>query len=79
MDKFRSLLNQIEEITEEDQITFFTEGLNTRTKFEVVSRNCKTLEDAITVATQYEQCITPIIGTIGLNYTGRVRHNKFKR
>ena len=74
MSRFTVLVNQIEGIPEQDQLLWFKEGLNPKIRYEV--RQCKTLREAITAASQYEL----IMGrdkTVGLNYTGR--HRQFRR
>lgn len=52
--QFRSILNQIEEMNEMDMISYFTRGLQTRTRGEVKYRAPTTLKDAIDIAITYD-------------------------
>jgi len=68
LNRFRSIVNQIDDMTEQDQMLWFSEGLHPKTKFEVNSKNCQSLEEAILVATQFESCFGRE-KQVGINYT----------
>ncbi len=52
--KFWAIVNLLDDMTEKDKIFWLTEGLNHKTKYEVKSKKCETLEDAFKVAARYE-------------------------
>ena len=54
VNEFLFILNQIDYMEEDDKILYFTEGLKSKTKFEVLTRKPVSLEDAILIASNYE-------------------------
>ena len=70
--EFRTIINKIENISIADQILWFREGLaHARTKLEVANavtfKRCTTLEEAIVLATNVENCMP---STSSVNYLG---------
>ena len=51
--RFLQLANQID-MTEEEKLIWFCDGLRKRTQFELTSRNIVSLQEAIVTATRYE-------------------------
>jgi len=72
--KFQSLITQINDLQESDKILWFTEGLLPKTKFEVKSKHCSTLEEAIQIASTYDSCFRS--NQVGVNYTNKVNHGR---
>ena len=56
--RFRDLTIQLSEITEKEQLVAFTDGLNNEYKYEVLSKNCDTLEQAVEVCSNLDFCKT---------------------
>ena len=56
--KFKSIVNRIDNITDEDTVLLFTEGLQPKTRLEVLNKNCSTLEEAIIYASNAECCLS---------------------
>ena len=71
--KFRAIVNLLDDMSEEDKIFWFTEGLNNKTKYEVKSKECETLEEAFKVAARYDSCFGKV--QVGINYTNKLRNN----
>ncbi|CAF1103397.1 unnamed protein product, partial [Brachionus calyciflorus] len=69
--KFRSIICNLTGLNEDEKVYFFAEGLNSKTKFEVKSKQCKTLEEAIRVASIFESCCGKIMVGINSNKSGQ--------
>lgn len=77
--KFTSLINQIDDLSEKDQILWFKEGLQQKIKLELVTRKCETLNDAIELASRCETCLGGD-KTVTVNYAGKQQHRRpFRR
>ena len=55
--KFLSLITQITSITDTDKLFYYVEGLQAQARFQVLSKEPKTLTIAMAIATQFETCI----------------------
>ncbi|CAF0936710.1 unnamed protein product, partial [Brachionus calyciflorus] len=66
-------------LNEDEKVYCFAEGLNSKTKFEVKSKQCKTLEEAIRVASIFESCCGKIMVGINSNkiYKGVQQYKKY--
>jgi hypothetical protein len=53
--QFKSLVNRIDNISDEDTVLLFTEGLQPKTRLEVLNKRCPNLEEAIIYA---ESCLS---------------------
>ena len=60
VEKFLTICNQIDEISEEDKIMYFGEGLHTRSRLEVLRSRPKTLDDAIIIASTTEDVLKTV-------------------
>ncbi|KAI9909672.1 hypothetical protein PsorP6_014664 [Peronosclerospora sorghi] len=56
--RFRTIICQVEDMSEIDQITWFVHGLVTRTREEVSYRRCATVSNAFSVALEFERSNT---------------------
>jgi len=79
--KYLSLINQLEGLTEDEKILNYIEGLCTNTKFQVLSKSPRKLEEAISTATQFETCcnkqsISSISDVNMLKKVNFVKHRK---
>ena len=80
--RFRTIVGQIDGMTDSDKILWFQEGLNPQTKYEVDKFETQTkglggspsLEEIIQAAIQYETCMGK--GMIGVNYAGKQKFFK---
>ena len=71
--KFQTIVNQIDDISETDQVLWFSEGLRPKARYEVKSKNAKTLDEAIIIASTYENCFGN--NQVGVNYANKVNNN----
>jgi hypothetical protein len=56
LNKFQGLTIQLSDLTEKEQLVAFTDGLSQDYKYEVVSKKCKTVFEAIEVCSQLDFC-----------------------
>jgi hypothetical protein len=58
VDNFQQLLKQVDhrEFSPQEKLHYFTEGLHPDTRFQVVSKQCPTVENAILVAAEVDSC-----------------------
>ncbi|CAF1017672.1 unnamed protein product [Brachionus calyciflorus] len=79
--KFRSIICNLTGLKEDEKVYCFAEGLNSKTKFEVKSKQCKTLEEAIRVASIFESCCGKIMVGINSNkiYKSGQPYKKYQR
>jgi hypothetical protein len=75
--QFRSIVNRLDGLSEEDQVFYFTEGLSQKSRYEVNSKGCDTLEKAISVASQFEACFGKQ-NAVEVNYTKTINKRGFR-
>jgi hypothetical protein len=58
VDNFQQLLNQVDsnEFSQQEKLHYFIEGLHPDTRFQVVSKQCSNIEQAILVASEFDSC-----------------------
>ncbi len=66
VDNFQQLLNQVEsrEFSPQEKLHYFTEGLRHDTRFQVVSKQCTSVETAILVASEFDSCRSKQVYTV---------------
>ncbi|CAF0965908.1 unnamed protein product [Brachionus calyciflorus] len=79
--KFRSIICNLNilNLNDDEKVYCFAEGLNSKTKFEVKSKQCKTLEEAIRIASIFKLCCGKIMVEINSNkiYKGGKPYKKY--
>ena len=76
--RFLAIINQIPDMSQKDIMFNYMEGLQPTTKYQVLSKTPKKLEDAIATATQFESCCNN--STVGeVNSLRKLPHMKSNR
>ena len=77
--QFKSIVNRIDNISEEDTVLYFTEGLQPKTRLEVLNKRCPNLEEAIIYASNAESCLSRPVEVNLANSKGSYnRENSFR-
>ena len=71
--KFRALSNEIDGLDKDELLYIFVDALTPRLKSEVLAKDAKSLEEAIRIATIFDECCGR---TIQSNYIRRVNYSK---
>lgn len=74
--KFKSIVNRIDHITDEDTLLLFTEGLQPKTHLEVLNKRCSSLEEAIIFASNAESCLSR---PIEINFLNSKKPNHYRK
>ena len=79
--KFNELTVQLSELSERDKLVAFTDGLNEKYKYEVISKECKTVAQAVDVACNVDFCekrgVPEEVNTVKKINFAKFRANKF--
>ena len=77
VDQFQQLLNQLEpdELSEQEKLHYFTEGLHSETKFQIISRKVRTLDSAILIASEFDSCRQKTIVSVQMAHKLHNRKN----
>ena len=78
VDQFQHLLNQLEpnEMSEQEKLHYFTEGVTTEAKFQIISRQIKSVDSAILIASELDSCRAKTVFPVQMAHR---QHNRPKQ